>query len=224
MFERYAIFHTPTGAFADWGAAWLGWDSEAGCAVAHPQNGTLDVAKLTARPRKYGLHGTLKAPFHLAQDRSEAELRAVVAEFARTQPATHINAMTLQYAHGFVALRPADEATGVRALAADVVTAFEPFRAPLGDADIARRRKARLTPQQDAQLLRWGYPFVFDDFNFHLTLSGRLRPEDTEEVTDMLKPQLDALVPTPYPLDTITLMGQDADGMFHQIARHTLEG
>lgn len=224
MFERYAIFHTPTGAFADWGAAWLGWDSAAGHAVAHPQIGTLDIAKLTARPRKYGLHGTLKAPFHLAQDRSETELCAAVAEFANTHPAALIDAMTLQYANGFVALRPAHDSASLRVLAADVVTAFEPFRAPLSDADIARRRKARLSQRQDAQLLRWGYPFVFDDFNFHITFSGRLRPEDAAAVTDQLNPQLDAMVPAPYPVDAITLMGQDMNGMFHQLARHALRG
>lgn len=224
MFERYAIFQTPTGAFADWGAAWLGWDSAAGHAVAHPQVGTLDIAKLTARPRKYGLHGTLKAPFHLAQDRSETELCAAVAEFSNTHPAALIDAMTLQYANGFVALRPAHDSASLRALAADVVTAFEPFRAPLSDADIARRRKARLSQRQDAQLLRWGYPFVFDDFNFHITLSGRLRPENAAAVTDQLNPQLDAMVPAPYPVDAITLMGQDMNGMFHQIARHALRG
>ncbi|HBR36147.1 MAG TPA: phosphonate metabolism protein, partial [Sulfitobacter pontiacus] len=64
MFKRYAIYYTPPpGDFARRGAVWLGWDVQAGEAVAHPDIEGLDIAKLTQRPRKYGLHGTVKAPF-----------------------------------------------------------------------------------------------------------------------------------------------------------------
>lgn len=224
MFERYSIFYTPTGAFAEWGAAWLGWDSAAGHAVAHPHVPELDVAKITATPRKYGMHGTLKAPFYLARDRNEAELRTAAAECARNTPPAYVDALSLQHSHGFVALRPCVDSSSLRALAADVVTAFEPFRAPLSEADIARRRKARLSPRQDAQLLRWGYPFVFGDFNFHLTLSGRLNDGDAAAVIEALSPQVQAVVPAPFCIDAITLMGQDTAGMFHQIERYPLEG
>lgn len=222
MFERYAIFYTPSGAFADWGAAWLGWDSAAGCIVPQPQIADLDVAGITATPRKYGLHGTLKAPFRLAHGRTEVELRSATEAFSHNHPPAEIEALTLRHTHGFVALRPTKESKSLRALAAQAVRSFEPFRAPLNDADVARRRKARLTERQDAQLMRWGYPYVFEDFNFHLTLSGRMPPAKATTMIDALTPQMQLLVPAPYPVDAIALMGQDADGMFHQIARHPL--
>ena len=42
------------------------------------------------------------------------------------------------------------------------------------DAELARRRRAGLTPQQDAMLVRWGYPYVFETWFFHMTLTRRL--------------------------------------------------
>lgn len=224
MFDRYALFYTPTGAFANWGAAWLGWDSAAGGKVAHPQMASLDVAAITATPRKYGLHGTLKAPFHLASGQTEADLRNAAETFAKNHPPARIEALALQHAHGFVALRPTTDSESLHTLAAQVVRSFEPFRAPLSDTDLTRRRTSRLSARQDAQLMRWGYPYVFEDFNFHLTLTGRLPQVEAAEVIKTLTPQLATRVPAPYAVDSITLMGQAVDGMFHQIARYPLTG
>jgi len=39
---------------------------------------------------------------------------------------------------------------------------------------LARRRQAPLTPEQDRLLLAWGYPWVLDHFQFHLSLTGPL--------------------------------------------------
>ena len=39
---------------------------------------------------------------------------------------------------------------------------------------MARRRQATLTPEQDRLLLAWGYPWVLDHFQFHLSLTGSL--------------------------------------------------
>jgi len=41
-------------------------------------------------------------------------------------------------------------------------------------AELARRRTLRLTAEQDAMLARWGYPYVLEDFRFHMTLTGSL--------------------------------------------------
>ena len=52
-----------------------------------------------------------------------------------------------------------------------------PFARPPGAAELERRRKAGLSAAQEKMLLRWGYPYVLDEFRFHLTLTGRLQPE-----------------------------------------------
>ncbi|MEP3440452.1 MAG: DUF1045 domain-containing protein [Sulfitobacter sp.] len=224
MFERYAVFYTPTGAFADWGAAWLGWDSAGGCHVPQPQLADIDVPRITATPRKYGLHGTLKAPFHLSEGRSEAELHKAAQHFAAHHPPATIDALALRHTSGFIALRPTSDAQSLSVLAEQVVRDFDAFRSPLKDEDIARRRKSRLSPRQDAQLLRWGYPYVFEDFHFHLTLSGRMPAPQAAVLIDTLTPQIDTMLPVPFVVEAITLMGQDSGGMFHQIARYLLTG
>jgi hypothetical protein len=94
----------------------------------------------------------------------------------------------------------------------------------LTDADIARRRHANLTVRQDQHMRDWGYPFVFDDFHFHLTLSGHLQQDTAAQVIDVLTQHLENIVSNPFAIDAITLMGQDAQGMFHQIHRYTLTG
>jgi hypothetical protein len=224
MFERYAIFYTPTGPLADFGAQWLGWDSAHGRPVVQPEIAGIDVPTITQTARKYGLHGTLKAPFKLAEGCDLAQLQDVATTFATGQPAFEIGALTLRHDSGFVALRPRSQQIGLRDFAAVAVKAFDGFRAALTDVDIARRREANLTARQDQQMLDWGYPFIFDDFHFHLTLSGFMEAGEAAQVIDALSPRLESIVPTPFVIDGITLMGQDDRGMFHQIHRYTLTG
>jgi hypothetical protein len=225
MFERYAIFYTPpAGPLADFGASWLGWDSVSARAVAHPQTGITDVADITAIPRKYGLHATLKAPFRLASDAGLRSLQDAVVTFCKTNSPVAINDTRLRHAHGFIALRPCGDTTALRNLAAQIVRDLDVHRQPLSQADIARRRKSALTPRQDRQMLEWGYPFIFDDFHFHLTLTGPLPDAKAAKVIAALAPVLDPIVPRPFVLDALTLMGQDREGMFHQIQRYALTG
>lgn len=225
MFERYAIFYTPpAGPLADVTAAWLGWDSEKARAVSHPSIACLDVGNVTATPRKYGFHGTLKAPFRLALNCSYEDLATAVAEFSSRQSPVALDRFELSYTNGFVALRPHRQTPELRALAAKVVQDLDPFSAPLTGPDIARRRHAGLSVRQDRQMLDWGYPYIFEDFNFHLTLSGTLNPTDARIVAHVLKPLLASVLPEPMVVDAITLVGQDVEGMFHQIHRYTLSG
>ncbi|MEM9360703.1 MAG: DUF1045 domain-containing protein, partial [Pseudomonadota bacterium] len=65
-------------------------------------------------------------------------------------------------------------------LAAACVQKFEPFRALLSPADRDRRLKSPLTDKQIENLDAWGYPYVFDEFRFHMTLTGRL-PETVQQ-------------------------------------------
>jgi putative phosphonate metabolism protein len=224
MFERYAIFYTPADVLADFGAAWLGWDSAQGCDVPHLAIAGVDVEHVTATPRKYGLHGTLKAPFRLAQDTDLDQLQRAAADFATQHASFDIGTLEVRHDNGFLALRPKAKSEMLQDFAAATVTEFDPFRAPLSEADLTRRRKALLNARQDQQLLDWGYPFVFDDFHFHLTLSGQLSKHKAQQVITALHPHIAAVVPHPFVMDAIALMGQDQNGMFHQIQRYALTG
>lgn len=222
MFKRYAVFYTPDADLADWGACWLGWDSRTGTVARHPTIPDLDVQALTNRPRPYGLHGTLKAPFTLAAGVDQSLLAQTAADFARSHTGCDAGPFTLSFHNGFIALRPALDAPDLRHFAEHVVKAFDHLRAPLSADDLTRRRKSRLSPRQDQQLVRWGYPFIFDDFHFHITLTGRVNSRMAAQVMDVLEPQITPLLPPRFAINAITLMGEDANGMFHQIDRYAL--
>ena len=225
MFERYAVFYTPpAGDLARFGAEWLGWDSAKGEAVAHLKIEGVDVSKTTKTPRKYGIHGTLKAPFHLIKGATVEELGAEVESFAKAQRPVALARLALRHEHGFVALHPDGDVVDLLALASNIVRAFDSFRAPLTKADIVRRRQSNLTKRQDQQLLDWGYPYIFGDFHFHLTLSGRLGAREGKALMSALTPMVAPILPRPMVIDAITLVGQDREGMFQQIHRYALTG
>lgn len=179
---RYAIYYTPdhNHPLTALAAAWLGRDAFTGARLARPdmaELADLDLDALTADPRLYGFHATLKAPFTLAAHKSESDLLAAADMFAKAQHA--FTATIAPAALGaFIAFRPLSGAAALQDLHGACVRAFEAFRSPLSEADIARRRKAELTPEQDALLLAWGYPYVFEHFRFHMTLTGRISDAD----------------------------------------------
>ncbi len=227
MFRRYAIFHTPPpGRLADFGAAWLGWDAAAGRSASHPAVAGLPrpVAEITATPRRYGFHATMKPPFAVAQGTTPEELGRAFADFCARHGPVATDGLTLTDAGGFVALTPLGDTAALDALAAAVVRDLDAFRAPPAPEALARRRAAGLDPVQERMLQRWGYPYVVEAFRFHMTLSGPVTPAEAEQIRAALGPLLAGLVPAPYPIDALSLLGEDAAGRFHLVARRSLSG
>lgn len=220
--KRYAIYYAPPeGAFATRAAGWLGWDAARGQAVAQPDLG-LPAADMTTEPRRYGFHGTIKAPFRLASGQDVAGLRAALARLAAELAPVSLPGLQLSRHDGFLALTPEGDATALRDLAARVVTGLDAFRAPLTDAEIARRRPERLTPRQRALLDRYGYPFVLEEFRFHLTLTDRL--ETPEPVRVALEGYFAPVLPRPFVIEDLCLFGEDSLGRFHLLHRYALTG
>ncbi|GHE01200.1 phosphonate metabolism protein [Defluviimonas sp. 20V17] len=226
-YARYAIYYTPPpGALADFGARWLGWDAARGRARAHFDLPALPrpVADLTAAPRKYGFHGTLKPPFRLAPGQSRATLDTALEDLAARLAPVTLAGLRLARLGGFLALVPEGEAAALAALAAEVVARLDAFRAPPTRDELQRRRAAGLSPAQEANLLRWGYPYVMEEFRFHLTLTGALPPEAAEATRAALAPVLAPLQPRPFVLDALSLCGEDGAGRFHLLHRVPLSG
>lgn len=221
---RYAIYWAPPAdsALSLLGAAWLGRDAATDRPLAQP---AIDgfaadrLAAITAEPRRYGLHATLKPPFRLAEGRSAAELGQALARFARQRPPVSIPALRLKRIGGFLALAPFSRAAGLDALAAAAVEAFDGFRAPPDAAELARRFGARLSPAQQANVARWGYPYVMEEFRFHVTLTGRVE----DAVAERLAPHLAALfAPTlvaPLEITEIALFVEPAAGAPFRLAQ-----
>lgn len=215
MSPRYAIYHCPDGELGDWGAQWLGWDVRRGEALEAP------APHLVRRPSRYGFHGTLKAPFRLAEGLGETRLKdAVDALAGRLEPVS----LRLELARigGFLALVPREASDGLAALAEATVTRLDAFRAPLTDKELARRNPAKLSAHQAALLTRWGYPYVLDEFRFHLTLTGPLPRAEFDAVRARLEGELGARLEAPYVIGSLCLCREDDDGRFAMIERFAL--
>jgi len=183
---RYAIYFAAPGddPLMQLGNAWLGRDPFSGKDLPQQPVEGLSAERLhtlTAAPRRYGFHGTLKAPFSLADGQSEDALVEACESFAREIAPYEIAGLSVNKLGKFLALTPDVEEPALRAFAALCVRTFEPFRAPLSEADLERRRKSGLSPKLDSYMTSWGYPYIFDEFRFHMTLSNKL--EDEGEAT-----------------------------------------
>ncbi|TGU42122.1 DUF1045 domain-containing protein, partial [Mesorhizobium sp. M00.F.Ca.ET.186.01.1.1] len=90
----------------------------------------------TASARRYGFHATLKAPFRLAENETEATLRAALDSFAEAAQPVTIPRLVVGQIDGFFALVPEAPMPALNRFAGDVVLAFDRFRAPLTEAEI----------------------------------------------------------------------------------------
>jgi len=127
--------------------------------------------EFTRDARRYGFHGTLKAPFRLSDGRTEAQLRDAADAFAAAHAPVTLSGLRVTRLGGFRALVPDGDQTGIGALSDDAVRDFDGFRAAPDEADLRRRRPELMPPRQRELYEKWGYPYVFDEFRFHLTLT-----------------------------------------------------
>jgi putative phosphonate metabolism protein len=213
-YPRYAIYYVPApdSGLNRVGARLLGYDAFGGEDLPFP-DGILEAVpdwrEQTSDPRKYGFHATLKAPMSLASGKTEVELLAACAVFAATPRAIPVIRPVVGSIEGFIAMVPAEPPPELIQLAADCVREFDWFRAPLSEQDRARRNPSQLTQAQREHLDRWGYPYVMDDFRFHMTLTGRLGAERREPLLKMLAERFAVLSLDTLPIDRIALFRQD---------------
>ena len=214
--QRYAVYYAPRGgSFAEHTLRWL--------------SGSVDLpglprpaTEITVEPRRYGFHGTLRAPFRLADDVSETAVRDTVAGLAARLAPVHCDGLRLVNLHRFLALVPLGNEAALPELAAAVVAGTDALRAPLSEAEIARRRPEHLSPRQRSLLDIWGYPFVMEEFRFHLTLTDRLPDAEATVVAGLLQGYLAPVMPAPFLIEDLCLFGEDAGGTFHLLHRYAL--
>jgi Protein of unknown function (DUF1045) len=277
---RFAIYAAPGTGSADPAAAllreraeqWLGRSVAADPVMPGVPAGwtRAEVDAMTVSARRYGFHGTLKAPFRLAPGRTPEELDAALAQFAAARHRVLIPRLRVGRLGGFFALVPeaevtlgaaevqvvkesgveaeakmgeaaveakaevaagaevggaeesgvaveamvtADaEAAGLYALADEVVTAFDGFRAPPTEAELARRDPASLTPRQRELLEAWGYPYVLDEFRFHLTVTDRIPAGRQAAVERALNGWFAASLGATVPVDALALFTEAEPG------------
>jgi Protein of unknown function (DUF1045) len=222
--QRYAVYYAPReGAFAFRANEWLG--RELGNARDLPQPvlvGIGDPRGITAEPRRYGFHGTIRAPFRPAKGVGEEAICSTVSDLAARLRPVVCEGLRVEVLHGFIALTPIGCEAALLDLGAAVVEGTDALRAPLTEAEIARRRPDRLSPRQRELLDRWGYPHVMDEFRFHLTLTDRL--DQPEPVRAALEDYFGTVLPRPFLIEDLCLFGEDRSGRFHLLHRYALTG
>jgi len=208
---RYAIYYAaePGSPLNDFGAALLGYDAYTGKDLPFPDDVPPDWREITHDPRKYGFHATLRAPMALATGRTEAQIIAACELFADAARPVPLIRPLVDSIGGFAAVVADKPSEDLQELAAEAVRAFDFFRAPLTQEDRARRKPETLTARQHEYLERWGYPYVMDEFRFHMTLTGQLAAGRRDDVVAMLQNRFAATGVITMEIDRIALLRQD---------------
>lgn len=228
MTTRYAVYFIPraNSHLADFGARWLGWDVHR--AKQLPLRPIGEIADRLHRdsveaPSRYGFHATLKAPMKLTPDTTRQQFLDAVSSFASRRPSIIGATLELSRLGRFLALTLSKASLPVSDLADCCVRELDRFRAPSSSVDRNRRRPESLTFRQRALLDRWGYPFVLDEYRFHMTLTGPLDSVTSAKLMQALTSELAPIIEQPLSIDAITIVIQDqADAPFRLLKRFPL--
>jgi putative phosphonate metabolism protein len=208
---RFAVYYAPApeSLLNRLGSVWLGRDAFSGERLAQPFGGALQ--EITAEARRYGFHATLKPPFALKGDASADDLVDAAGHLAMRLGPVAIR-LALKQIDGFLALVPANEPQALNAIAASCVRELDRFRRPAGETELAKRRAVGLTARQDDHLVRWGYPYVFEDFRFHLTLTRRLVKPEVQDVLSLAQSYFADILAAPQTIDNLSIFVEPAQG------------
>jgi len=221
---RYAIYFVPAAGsrLYRFGSRLIGYDCYTGETIPPHQDDALpdDWTALTRTPRRYGFHATLKAPFALAEGCSEAALREAFAAFCAKPRETASVALALRTIDDFAALVPSEACDTLAKLAAACTTCFDGFHAAPTPDELRRRKPEMLTTRQGEHLANWGYPYVFEDYRCHMTLSGSLPRERIAHILESLDRLFHRACLGKTHIDGIALLRQDcAEASFRVMDR-----
>ena len=228
VYERYAIYYVPRleSDLGQFGNAWLGYDPVSGKDIPRPtvQGMTSqEIVSITKGAGRYAFHGTLRSPFKLRKNRSLSSLDKALQSFAAKVHPIICGPLSIRSIGRFLALVPDDPENQIPGLAEKCMRAFDNFRLAPGKQELDRRRQAGLTDIQEQLLLRWGYPFVMEEFRFHLTLSDKLEGMDLIRYQALLEKHCNGLCKEPFVIDEIALLGDPGQGgKFEEISRYKL--
>lgn len=181
MAPRYALYFAPEpgSPLEEFGRRWLGRNGVPADMPPPevPGISPTRIRELTDNARRYGFHGTLKPPFELPPRASREALLEAVRIFARGVSPIELPPLELAVIGKFIALTPIRSSVGLENLAALCVRTFEGFRKPLTDEQMAHYLRNKLTVHQTQMLEHWGYPYVMEEFRFHISITDRIDNE-----------------------------------------------
>lgn len=177
---RYGLYYAPPmdHPLTRTAVRWLGRDAFGGRVPARTLPPSWEP--LVTDPRRYGFHATLKPPMRLKPEFHSWDLQTATSEFARKQVPLNIGRLKVARIGSFFALVPEKVPQALRTLADAAVSEFDRFRTPMGVEEFARRNRPNLDAIEVENLKTWGYPYVFERFRFHMSLTGPV-PEDLHD-------------------------------------------
>lgn len=215
--SRYGIYFAPgLGApLHSVGSRWLGRDA-ATCESLNPRLpdglGHDEWLRATESPRRYGLHATLKPPFRLAEDVTFEDLQAELDSFASRHDCFEAPALRVGTLGRFLALTLSEPSEKFSNLASASVSQFDRFRAPATEQDLAHRLHDSLSAREREHVLRWGYPYVFDTWKFHISLTGSLPPQSLPPLERVLRHHFAPACEQPLLVDSVCIFREPSPG------------
>ena len=226
-YSRYAIYFSPyPDTFLDKvGSRWLGWNPKKGKITNHSKIKNpkfVDLKSITEKARIYGLHGTLKAPFVLKEKYSYKDLISDVELISKRHRKFIIRNLVLKKLGSFYALVPERSTKALKSLADDCVSSLDKFRKPPSSTELEKRRSNGLDFQEEVNLKKWGYPYVFNKYKFHITLTGEIRLGEEKNIRETIELNFQKVIGYPLPFLDICLFGQRDDRYFCELKRFSL--
>ncbi len=209
---RYAIFYLPKQSSELWKRAsqWLEYDSYLGEIITSrvkPKHLSIYIQ----RAAKYGFHGTLKAPFRLHQGKTEEELLLHMDTVAKQLSPISTDGFEILQIGKYLALTLSDEAGGIHnkvtELANHCVEIFDVYRKPMAEDD-RQQRLTGLNARQIQLLDQWGYPYVQEQYQFHMTLADSIPENMISEVSKFAYEYLGDSIKKPINIDAISVLKQ----------------
>lgn len=222
MSLRYALYFAPATTTPLWRVCsrLLGYDAAKGVDL-EPDAIPADLQKAwemaSGGPARYGFHATLKPPMRLRQGCESQALLAAAERFCANERSFVLPELELANLGGFLALVPKKASPKLNSFAGRVVAYFEPFRAALNPAERARRNPDRLDAHQFKALETWGYPYVFETFAFHMTLTSRLEAQQAAILAPWYRARLSSALEQPLVCDRLSIFRQETPSARFQL-------
>jgi hypothetical protein len=215
---RVALYYAPADddPLTTAAAAWLGRDPSG--RPAPPPPAVPGLVEITTDARLYGFHATLKPPMRLRDGATWESFRAAVDAIAATLPPFDLPPLAVGSLGGFLALRETEPSPALQAYCDVCVAGVDHYRAEPEATELARRQPMLRRPAEAANLARWGYPYVFATWFFHMTLTHRLGDDALPVFRAAAEAQFATTLAHPRRVEDIALFVQPAPGAEFRLA------
>lgn len=230
MTARYAIYYSPprNSLLESAGTYWLGRTAFRYGQVPKeiPERFfKQEYYQLIESPRWYGFHGTIRAPFELAEHVKPEEFIKEVRKICATHTPFNLSGLAVSSFSGFLALTPTSGYPELIKLHSDLVRKLDFLRPPLSQFDLKRHLDKQLSKRQEQLLRRFGYPFVLEEFKFHMTLTGTIEDKVRSSYKEKLEHILNPYLTEPVPVQEVSIyMQPDRKTPFVEHTRIPLTG